>query len=383
MFLKEYRRFLSDRLLKTFLEMVQIDSPSGNEGLMRDYLMDRFLKMGLTPAVDNTGNLIVEVPKHRTCQHDETLLLSGHMDVVPPCFGVKPVLKQFEDDVLIQSDGTTVLGADDKSGLAPIVEAVAYTLENDLPCPAMRLVFTTEEETSMNGAKGLSDEVLDAQFAITLDHTGPQGTIINQAPTYVKYQITCFGKSAHAAMNPDQGVNAIAFAGQVIQQLKTGRLDLETTSNIGLIQGGKAVNVVPDKVVIEGEIRSHSPDKIRKELASLQAELSGVAATVDNVDYLLEHHVVFESYHIAESHRGCQQLLSAMKQIEMSPMFVTTNGGSDNNIFVKRGLPGVVLSASYIDPHALTERVHLSEMSRSTQLLVSILDVFAHASFKA
>jgi len=369
-----------ETLLQTFLEMVRIDSPSGEEEAMREYLIARVSEKGLTYQVDDGGNLIVEVPGHQA-SHEGILVLSGHMDVVPPCHNIKPVVEDLDGDRLISSDNTTVLGADDKSGLAPILEAVFYSMENQLPRPNIRLIFTTREETALAGAKELRDESLKANFAVTLDHTGKQGVIINQAPTYIEFEIECKGKSVHAGIMPEQGVNAIVFAGLVIEKLHLGRVDALTTCNIGFLTGGKATNIVPDLAVLRGELRGHEPATLQQELAHIEAVLAEVSQSMPGTSYEFNQKTVFEAYSLDESHPGVLNVVSAAKKTGLEPSFMRTNGGSDNNVFVKRGLPGVVLSAGYMEPHSLKERVKLSEMLLCTRFLLNMLETFADDKF--
>jgi tripeptide aminopeptidase len=364
-------------LLQTFLDMVRIDSPSGEEDAMRDYLIGRVKAMGLSYQVDQGGNLIVEVPGHQ-CSHDRILVLSGHMDVVPPCHNIQPKVETVDGDRWISSDNTTVLGADDKAGLAPILESVFFAMQNNLPRPPLRLIFTTREETFLGGAKDLSDESLKAHFAITLDHTGKQGVIINQAPSYIEFEAECRGKSVHAGIMPEQGINAIVFASKVIEHLHLGRVDECTTSNIGFFTGGKATNIVPDLAVIRGELRGHQPETLERELAHIQKTLAEVSASMPGTEYDFRHHVEFEAYQLDENHPGVRHVVSAARKTGLEPQFIRTNGGSDNNVFVKRGLPGVVLSAGYMEPHSLKERVRLSEMTLCSQFLLNILEGFAH-----
>lgn len=370
----------TETLLQTFLDMVRIDSPSGEEEAMRDYLVQRVAAMGLQHHTDAGGNLIVEVPA-QGCSHERILVLSGHMDVVPPCHNIQPVVEAVDGDRVISSDNTTVLGADDKAGLAPILEAVFFAMCNNLPRPRIRLIFTTREETFLGGAKDLSDESLQAHFAVTLDHTGKQGVIINQAPSYTEFEAECQGKSVHAGIMPEQGINAIAFASKVIDRLHLGRIDELTTANIGFFTGGKATNIVPDKAVIRGELRGHNPDTLERELTHIQQTLAQVSESMPGTAYEFKHHVEFEAYQLDENHPGVKNVVTAAQKTGLAPQFIRTNGGSDNNIFVKRGLPGVVLSAGYMEPHSLKERVRLSEMSLCAQFLLNILETFAHEPF--
>lgn len=370
----------SERLLQTFLDMVRIDSPSGGEDAMRAYLIQRLDTYHLSHYTDNGGNLIVDIPSYQ-CSHDRILVLSGHMDVVPPCHNIQPRVEIVDGDRIISSDNTTVLGADDKSGLAPILEAIFYSLEHQLPRPTVRLLFTTREEVFLAGARDLPDESLQAHFAITLDHTGPQGVIINEAPSYIQFEIECQGKSVHAGIMPEQGVNAIVFASKVVERLHLGRLDEQTTCNIGFVSAGKTTNIVPDKAILQGELRGHNPARLQTELAHIETVLSEESAAMAGTSYTWSHQVAFSAYRIPEDHPGVLNVIQAAKNTGLTSTFLRTNGGSDNNIFVERGLPGIVLSAGYIDPHSLKERVRLREMQTCAQFLLNLLDIFAQQPF--
>lgn len=347
---------------------------------MRDYLIQRVNALKLSHRTDRGGNLMVEVPAEQ-CPHDAVLVLSGHMDVVPPCLDIEPVVTQSENDTVIASNQSTVLGADDKAGLTPILEAVALAIHNNLPRPALRLIFTTREETQLEGAKELDDAALKANFAVTFDHTGKQGVIIHKAPSYVHFKLICKGKSVHAGIMPEQGVNAIVFAGKVIRRLPQGRIDAETTANIGFFNGGKGTNVVPDHVEIEGELRSHQPETLKQLMIQIQKILDEEKHAMPGTDYELMHQTEFDGYELASDHPGIALVKDAMRAIEIQPQLIASNGGSDNNVFVKRGLPGVVLSAGYVEPHALSERVKLSEMVLCTRLILSMFSVFAQRAF--
>ena len=373
----------TERLLETFLAMVQIDSPSGEEGAMATYLIAWAKRQGLDWHQDATGNVVVNIPGFET-SHSDCLVLSGHMDVVPPCSGVKPVVTGSGSDRVIHSDNTTVLGADDKAGLAVILEAVETALEEAQPRPALRLLFTVEEETSMAGARGLSDSDLDAQFAITFDHTGRQGVIIHQAPSYRKLRIQVPGISVHAGIAPEKGINAITLASRIIHQLPWGRLDGDTTANVGTITGGKATNIVPDAVVIEAELRSHNI----QHLDALQNQvLETVNRTVTEAfpESIAENRTeiteIFTAYCIEPSHPGLHLLETAMKAVGVEPQRIRSNGGSDNNIFFHRGLPGVVLTAGYQEPHSLKEKVALAELETAVKITSQVFREFAQSPF--
>ncbi|MDX2084206.1 MAG: M20/M25/M40 family metallo-hydrolase [Candidatus Melainabacteria bacterium] len=371
----------TERLLEAFLTMVRIDSPSGHEAAMHRHLHNYFASFaaqGVRCQADAVGNLIVDVPAHQ-CTHSQVLVISGHMDVVPPCIGVQPLVETVDGVQWVRSDNTTVLGADDKAALAAIVEVVGDLLQAEAPRPALRLIFTVHEEDGMDGAKAVATEHLDAAFSIIFDHTGPPGTIVTRAPSYIHYEITCAGKSTHAGIAPEQGVNAIVFAARVISQLPTGRIDSQTTANVALVRGGKATNIVPDEVRVEGELRGHDPIRLEELMESMRQTLTEVSLDMPGSDYTFHHQELFPAYAMDPNHPGVQRVVDAVRAVGYKPQLITTNGGSDNNIFIDRGLPGVVLSAGYVDPHALTERIQVTELAAVAVILRAIIGEFCRA----
>ncbi len=370
----------SETILNTFIEMVKIDSPSGGEEAMCAYLKTQFDALGLSSYVDSGGNLIVDIPKNK-CPHSSVLVFSGHMDVVPPCHGITPSVSGEGENRLVVSDNTTVLGADDKAALSPVLEALRLSLQHDLPRPQTRLIFTTREETFLGGAKDLDDKALEADFAITFDHTGRQGTIIQKAPSYVEFNIECRGKSVHAGIMPERGINAIVFASKAIDKMTLGRINEETTANIGFIKGGKGTNVVPDLVTLRGELRSHDEAMLKQQLASIQTVLESEKARMPGVDYTLSHHHEFHRYEIDPTQTAVRRVMESAERVAIEPKLTQTNGGSDNNVFMKRGLQGIVMGASFMEPHSLRERVLVSEMARCGAFVSSLLECFAREPF--
>jgi tripeptide aminopeptidase len=368
----------SEKLLNTFLDLVRIDSPSGQEDPVREYLVGRIQALGSAYQVDNAGNLIVNIPANRS-KSGLKLVLTGHMDVVPPCLGVNPVIKGEHDNRVICSSGNTVLGADDKSGLAPMLEALEFSLANDLPRPDLVFLFTTREEIMLCGAKEMDPgHYQDADFAIAFDHTGKQGTVIHEAPTYIRFEIRVHGKSVHAGIMPEKGINAIHILAWVLEKLRFGKLDENTTSNIGFISGGKATNIVPDLAIAEGELRGHDEARLQQELEMIEKTLHEVVDGIEGASFDFTHTVCFEHYQTPLTNPHVQRVASAMKALDLPVHFIRTTGGSDVNVFVKNGLPGIVLSAGYMEPHSLQERVPLRDMVTCTRLILSMMETFTH-----
>ncbi len=366
-----------EKLLSRFIELVHIDSPSGDEGALCAHLQKLLAGWDIQSEVDIAGNLIFRIPASPDSRPFR-LIMTGHMDVVPPCQTVQPIISGSGLDRIIQSAGNTVLGGDDKSALAIMLEAMLLTLKHGLPHPELLFLITTREEVMLQGAKEMESSVYaDADFAIALDHTGPQGTIIYEAPTYVKFTITVHGKSVHAGIMPEKGINAIHLLSRVLEKIRFGRLDENTTSNLGMITGGKATNIVPDQVTVEGEIRAHDPGRLQMEIDRFEEVLHQVIDPVDGASFELKTEAGFHHYRTSPEHPEVQRIVAAMKALEIPVNLIRTNGGSDVNVFAYDGIPGIVLAAAYENPHSLNETVSLREMVTGTRLLLSIWEHMA------
>ena len=250
------------RMAETFMDLVRIDSVSREEGRLALYLQDLLASLGAQTVFDNsaaqtgsdTGNLIARFKGHSTAS---PLLFSAHMDTVEPGRGISPILKNSR----ITSDGTTILGADDKSALAILIEMLRVLKESGRPYPPLEFVFSTCEEIGLLGAKHLDWSLISARHGYVLDTRDPGG-LVTRAPSANRLKFTVVGRDAHAGSTPEKGINAIWVAARAIATLELGRVDAETTCNLGVIHGGDATNIVPKQVEVDGEVRSHDEDKL-------------------------------------------------------------------------------------------------------------------------
>ncbi|MDO9575704.1 MAG: M20/M25/M40 family metallo-hydrolase, partial [bacterium] len=250
------------RLKSTFMELLMTDSPSGKEGNLAKLLSSILEDMGLSVGFDSanrvtggdTGNLIAYL------SGDESLppiMLNAHLDTIESTKGSAPLI---ESDI-IKSDGNSILGADDKSGITCIVEALRVITENKLPHPPIEVVFTVCEENGLLGAKNLDYSMIRAKMGYALD-TGSPFALVVGAPYHNGITIKVFGREAHAGAAPSKGINAIKIAADAISKIDTGQIDKETTANIGIIRGGTATNIVPGFVEVKAEVRSHNEEKL-------------------------------------------------------------------------------------------------------------------------
>jgi len=362
-----------ERLLNEFLELVQIDSFAGEEREIADRLMAKLTKLGLTVTEDdagkaidgNAGNLIARLPGNAK---KPTLMFCAHMDRVAPGKGIKPIV----EDGIIHSDGTTILAADDVAGIVAILEAIRVIQEQNISHGDIEVVFTIAEEGGLNGAKGLDCSQLSAQFAYFLDSGGEIGTIINQAPSHQNLDITFYGKAAHAGVSPEKGINAIKIAAEAVASMNIGRIDAETTANVGIITGGAATNIVPDMCSIKCEARSLNPVKLQTQVQHM-IDCAHTAAAKYGTKVDIAVNDCYPAFMIPETHPVIQLAVKAAQQLGLTPQIHGTGGGSDANIINGKGLPSVVLGLNYKDVHSKNESMAVADLVKAAEYVATII----------
>ncbi|NLE77196.1 MAG: M20/M25/M40 family metallo-hydrolase [Chloroflexi bacterium] len=351
------------RLLDTFLDLLQIPSPSGHEARVAEHLTQRLRALGLEAGLDAAGNVVAH-----TAQRKGALLLGAHMDTVGQVPEVHPIV---EGD-LIRSDGSNILGGDDKSGIAVILELLTSLLEDEHALPPLEVVFTVAEETGLVGAKALDTATLHAKVGVELDSGGPQGAIIVQAPAQDSLHVVIHGKKAHAGAEPEKGINAIRVAAEAIAAMPLGRINPETTANIGVIHGGEATNIVPDRVEMRGEARSRNPEDLARQVQamaeSFQAACNRHCAGLD-----LQITRAYEAYQLTAETPIVQELMAAVRELGLEPTLLPSGGGSDANILNARGITTVNLSTGMEGVHTTQEQVRLSDMVACARILENLL----------
>jgi tripeptide aminopeptidase len=373
-----------ERLAQTFSRLVRIDSVSKEEKAISEELCAILTSMDADIAQDDagekiggqTGNIIakfkgnVDVPP---------MFLNAHMDTVEPGRGVEPVL----ENGVFSSKGETILGADDKSALAVILEVLWIIKENRLPHGPLEVVFTVCEEIGLLGAKNFDFKMVSATYGFALDATDPQG-VITRAPSANYLVFNVQGKAAHAGAKPENGINAIQIASKAIADMKLGRIDHETTCNIGIIGGGLAINIVPEHVRVEGEARSHDEEKLNKvTTAMVEAFKKAVADTRDLsrdenlpvLEYTVEKE--FTRTNLPEDHRVVALARQAAINLNRNMVCKSTGGGADANVFTQHGIDLGVIGTGMLDMHTVKESVKLDDMVATTELLLEIIRIAA------
>ena len=372
-----------DRLARTFLDLVKIDSVSREEGAVCRELRRRLGELDVVTVVDqagatvggDSGNLIGRFAGNRVVP---PMLLSAHMDTVEPGRGVEPV---FEAGVF-RSRGNTILGADDKCGIAIILSALHCIKANGLPCGPLELLFTICEEIGLQGAKHLAFDQFTARMGYVLDTRNPE-VIITRAPAANRIRLEIVGRAAHAGAEPEKGINAIGLAAHAISTLKLGRIDHETTCNIGIVEGGVAANIVPERVVVHGEARSHDIAKLRSVSETMVRAFQEAVAAADTVNagiapYLkVDVELDFDRLSIDEDHDVVKIARQAAANLDRKIHTAATGGGSDANILYRHGSVAGVLGTGCEKVHTVEERVALADMVRAAELLVEIICLHA------
>ena len=372
-----------DRLARSFVNLVEIDSVSREEGDLSRYLQSCLSQLGIDTWTDdagsavggNCGNLMGRYKGNRTVQ---PLLLSAHMDTVEPGRGIQPV---FEDGVF-RSDGRTILGADDKSGIAIILETLQCIELGALKSGPLELVFSICEEIGLQGAKHLDYGKLTARMGYVLDTRNPD-TMITRAPAAHRFTLTIDGLAAHAGGEPEKGINAIELAAKAIAPLALGRIDDETTCNIGVIEGGVATNIVPAKVIIHGETRSHDRNKLQNTTERIVRSFQDVVDQTnagrngEQAKLSVAVDLDFDRLSIDKDHEVVKLVQKAAKNLDRKIYTAKSGGGSDANILNQHGIAASVLGTGCAKVHTLEEHVALDDMVRSVELLLEIIRIHA------
>ncbi|OMF25403.1 M20/M25/M40 family metallo-hydrolase [Paenibacillus sp. FSL H8-0259] len=365
-----------DRLINEFMELVRIDSETRNERRIADVLKEKFSILGLTAVEDDSqertghgaGNLFVTWPADSGVSAPK-LLFTCHMDTVVPGQNIKPSLGE---DGWITSDGSTILGADDKAGLAALFEAIRVIQEQKLPHGQIQFVITAGEESGLMGARAMDPAHLDADFGFALDSNGEVGAIAIAAPTQARVTMQIFGKSAHAGVNPEDGISAIQVASKAISAMKLGRIDNETTANIGKFAGGGPTNVVCDHVQLDAEARSIVQEKVELQIASMREALETTARD-NGAQSEFRSEIIYPAFSFNEHDPVVQLADRAITSLGLTTRLFASGGGSDANVFNGLKVPTVNLAVGYEDIHTTKERIKAEDIVKVASLVVAIV----------
>ena len=371
-----------NRLKNLLIELIKIDSLSRKERNVALLLQREMESLGAEVWIDDagekvggdTGNVIAHFPGTALGTHP--LLLSAHMDTVVPGEGVVPML----DGDILRTDGRTVLGGDDKSGVAIICEVLRVVKENKIPCSNIDVVFTICEEAGLIGAKCLDVSRLRARTGLVLD-SDSVGFLFTKAPAANRMEIHIRGLEAHAGVCPEKGINAIKVAAEGIAAMQLGRIDHETTANIGVIEGGMAVNIVPNSVVLRGEARSHSEEKLERQTQHMLEclrdaarrhvlELEGKRFQA-NVEAKIDRD--YNRMNVPDDSPIVRLVQTAAKNLQLELKTLATGSGCDANVLNQKGLEVANLSTGMREIHTVNEWLDLKDLYLSAQVVLEVV----------
>jgi tripeptide aminopeptidase len=362
------------RLLNRFIKLVKIDSPSRREGKVVAFVSKELRNLGLKANVDKAaarfggevGNVWAFLKGNG--RKAPKIFLNAHLDTVSTGHVIKPRIKKG----YVLSNGKTILGADNKAGVSVILEVLKDIKESRISHGEIIVLFTVAEEIGLMGAKNMPKNLLKADFGLTMDG-GDVDEIINQAPSQDNITAEVHGRAAHAGVHPEDGINAIKVSSEAISKMKLGRIDFETTANIGKIRGGVATNIVPEKVVLRGEARSHNSKKLKAQVKHMRSKLlSACKKHKAKLKMRVVH--AYRSFSVDQNKAFLKLAVRSAKALKIRPKVKKTGGGSDANIFNMLGIPTIILGAGADRVHTTAERVSVDHMVLSAKLVLKIIE---------
>lgn len=357
---------MSERMVKQFMEMVCMASESGEEAEFIDYLQREFLTLGGSAEKDGYGNLVARFAA-RNCSGAEPILLSCHADTVKPGKGIKPRL----EEGVIRSSGDTILGADDKAGIAEMLEA----LRRATSMPPVEIAISRQEEVGLLGVKNLDFNLLSARRGFLLDNDTLE-TIVIGGPSYFAIDANFKGRSAHAGMDPEKGINAIQAASRAIAGMRLGRVDPETTANVGVISGGLIRNGVPDSASFLAECRSLNHEKAEA-LAAEMEQIARRAAESAGAQIDIRVNNVCRAVHIPADAWTVRIAKQALAMVGVHATTTLITGFTDASIYNNHGIEMAVVGIGGRDEHSTSEHIYVADMEKAVRMLLEVMRLSA------
>jgi tripeptide aminopeptidase len=365
-----------------FTELAAIPSPPGSERAVADRVAAYLQDLGLEVSEDDAGarigatagNLLARLEPSRA-NGGTPIFLCAHLDTVRPTGPLEPVI---EDDV-VRNAGGTILGADNKAAVAAMLEAVRLILSENRPHAGIELLFTPKEEVGLQGAKAFDADRLEAGVGFVFDHAAPIGEVMLGAPHARGLEVTMRGRAAHAGIAPEEGRSAIAAAARAVTDFRLGRLDDETTANVGLIEGGTAKNIVPDRCSFSIDVRSHDERKLA-DLVQEMLETITFAAALEQCEAESTVEESYRGYRFARGDLPVRLACAALEREGFQPRLALGGGGADANIFNERGRPCVNLANGMSAIHTPDEHIAVADLERMVDVTLALVDVARDAS---
>ena len=371
---------LTSRVVDLFLELCAIPSPPGQERAVADRVIRELDAIGLEwdedgcgPAIGSTaGNVLCRVPGN--VDGGVPIFLCAHFDTVPLDGDLEPVL----DDGIVRNAGGTILGADDKSALAVMVEAARRIVEEGRPHAGVELLFTPMEEIGLVGANAFDVTRLEARVGYVYDQAAPIGDVVVGSPTAQELELTFVGRAAHAGMYPEEGRSAVLAAARAIVDMPLGRIDEVTSANVGLVRGGTARNVVPERCTLEAEVRSHDDARV-SEVVQQIVDAAAFAASVSECSLETRVEPKYRGYRFRDDDLAVRLAVDALAQAGYTARLGLSGGAADANVFNARGLQCVNLANGMTDIHTPDERIAIEDLERMVDVTLALVDAAREA----
>lgn len=362
-----------DSLVERFMKYVQIDSESKNEKRMAEKLISEMEDLGLQVYTDDTRKMTASNANNvygflKGDVKEEPLLFVSHMDTVKPGNGIIPLI----EGNYIKSKGNTILGGDDKAGITAIMEALKTIKEKNLNNRPIEVVFTVCEEIGLLGSKSLDYNHIKSKNAVVLDSSGDAGKIIIQAPSTYSMTVEIIGKASHAGISPEKGINAILVASEAISNMKLLRIDKETTANIGSISAEGPTNIIPDKTIMEFEIRSLSEEKAQLQMKHM---LKCLNLSVDKYNARMKHNIEngTKSFSIDKNDEFIKFIEEKSRKIGLESHKTFSIAGFDANVLNDNGIDTVILSMGTENVHSTEEKLNIIEFEKFSNLVFELM----------
>jgi tripeptide aminopeptidase len=362
------------RVLDLFLELAAMPSPPGEERAVADRVTAELRKLGLEVEEDDAGSRIGANAGNLYARLEPTaegtpIFLCAHLDTVPPTGSIEPVV----EDGVVRNAAGTILGADNKSAVAAMVEATRRLVREARPHAGVELVFTPKEEVGLRGAAAFDCSRLVSRVGFVYDQAGPIGEVVLGAPYSAVLEVAFVGQAAHAGMAPEEGRSAIAAAARAIADMRLGRLDEETSANVGTIRGGVARNIVPERCSFSAEARSHDETKLADVVQEL-LDACTFAASLTGCEVETEVEPAFRGYRFRREDDPVRLARGALERTGREPFFSLSGGGADANVFNMRGLACLNLANGMAEIHSPQEHIAVADLETMVDVTLALIE---------
>ena len=371
---------MAAEVVDLFTELAALPSPPGDERAVADAVSRYLRDLGLTVDEDDAGAMVGSNIGNLYCRLPPTdggspIFLCAHLDTVPPTGPIEPVI---DDDGVIRNATGTILGADNKSAVAAMLEGARRVLAENRPHGGIELLFTPKEEVGLLGAAAFDHERLHARLGYVYDQAAPIGEVILGAPFSRAMQVRFHGRAAHSGMYPEEGRSAVAAAARAVSDLRLGRVDEETTANVGIIQGGTAGNIIPEWCMLDAEARSHSERKL-EELVQEMVDAFSFAAGLEDCEVETKVSKSYKGYRFKQDDPVVRIAHEALERSGYPPAYGLSGGAADANVFNERGLACLNLANGMQDIHTPDERITVEDLEGMVEVTLALVDVARNA----